>query len=77
MEAYNQIVLGHPEHVWPVIKFGWGLEKVDKLVACCIDCGKCEEACTQHLPIRERMKEIVPLCEKAEAEFLAKQKEKK
>ena len=24
----------------------------------CIECGLCEEACTQHLPITERLKEI-------------------
>lgn len=76
MDVYNQIVLGNPEHAWPMAKFYWGLEELDKLVACCIDCGKCEDACTQHLPIRERMKELVPVWQKAEAEFQAKEKEK-
>ena len=27
----------------------------------CIACGKCEKACTQHLPIIERLKEISAL----------------
>ena len=30
-------------------------------IAGCIACGKCEKACTQHLPIIERMKEIASL----------------
>ncbi len=77
MDVYNQIVLGHPEYVWGMAKYAWGLGDLDKLVACCIDCGKCEDACTQHLPIRERMKALVPLWAKAEAEFQAKEKEKK
>lgn len=30
----------------------------------CIGCGKCEEACPQHLPIREHLKDIVTKFEK-------------
>ncbi len=30
----------------------------------CIDCGKCEQACPQHLPIREYLKDVVDKFEK-------------
>ncbi|TCO69847.1 aldo/keto reductase [Marinisporobacter balticus] len=37
----------------------WGFLAVRKGSAKdCIECGKCEEACTQHLPIIDRLKEI-------------------
>ena len=37
----------------------WGLTKNQGAKANeCTECGQCEEACTQHLPIIERLKEI-------------------
>jgi len=37
----------------------WGLtENYGARAKECIECGQCEEACTQHLPIMERLKEI-------------------
>jgi predicted aldo/keto reductase-like oxidoreductase len=35
-----------------------------KFSAECIKCGKCEEECTQHLPIIDRLKQIAEWEEK-------------
>lgn len=44
----------------------WGLLVGRKAEAAdCIECGACEDACTQHLPIIERLKEIAEWEEKA------------
>ena len=32
--------------------------------AACTQCGHCEESCTQHLPIRDRLAEIAALMDK-------------
>lgn len=59
MDAYNQKILagGNPEEVMGNrLKWHWKLEPGDSLA--CTLCGACEEACTQHLPIQERLKEI-------------------
>ena len=49
MDAYNQQILTGKETA--------AKERLNK-AAECIACGKCERACTQHLPIIERLKEI-------------------
>ena len=54
METCNFALLGNPEAAFGRLKWHWGVENVDELVEKCIDCGRCEELCTQHLPIRER-----------------------
>lgn len=36
----------------------------DKFASNCVECGKCEAACPQHIPIREKLKEVVELFEK-------------
>lgn len=58
METCNYVLLGQPGGVFGRLKWHWGVEDVDTLVERCIDCGRCEELCTQHLPIRERLKVI-------------------
>ncbi len=35
------------------------LDKHDKKASNCIECGKCEEACPQNIPIREMLKKVV------------------
>lgn len=37
----------------------------DKFVAAgaCIECGECEDRCTQHLPVRDQLKQVVELFE--------------
>ncbi|MBN1258008.1 MAG: aldo/keto reductase [Planctomycetes bacterium] len=40
-------------------EYSWGvLVGRDGMAEKCIQCGKCEEACTQHLPIIERLQEM-------------------
>jgi predicted aldo/keto reductase-like oxidoreductase len=56
MDAYNHYVLVNSTEMLNRLRFNWdfGLENtgLDK----CTECGLCEEACTQKLPIRRRMK---------------------
>lgn len=60
MDAYNQQILsGKKESVKNRLRGHWGID--EKAAAQCISCRKCEQACTQHLPIVERLKEIVDL----------------
>ena len=55
MDAYNMHILGKSDkEVIDRIKGHWGVKK--KRAAGCIACGRCEELCTQHLPIIERLK---------------------
>jgi len=59
MDAYNQKLLcGGPgkEPIGDRLKWHWHLER--SLAAKCIACGACETACTQHINIIERLKEI-------------------
>ena len=41
------------------LKWHWGLEPAS--AGACIKCGQCEDKCTQHLPIIERLKYIAGL----------------
>lgn len=57
MDAYNSKILG--QDMAGRIKYHWGLP-ISKSAEC-IQCGQCEELCTQHLPIIERLTEISQL----------------
>ena len=60
MDSYNQkIFTGKDDAVKDRLDGHWGIAK--EPAADCIACGKCERACTQHLPIIERLKEIAAL----------------
>jgi predicted aldo/keto reductase-like oxidoreductase len=60
MDAYNQKVLeGNDQAILNRLQWHWNLAP-DK-AAECIECGDCEQACTQHLPIRERLQQIAAL----------------
>jgi len=57
MQAYNINILQNKEKARNTLANHWGIPS-DKADAC-IACGRCEEKCTQHLPIIDRLKEIV------------------
>lgn len=57
MDAYNQKILtGKQDAITDRLDNHWDIPA--SLAAECIACGTCEKACTQHLPIIERLKEI-------------------
>jgi len=59
MDAYNQKVLdgeGSDDPIGNRLKWHWNLER--SAAAACTGCGQCEKACTQHLNIIDRLKEI-------------------
>jgi predicted aldo/keto reductase-like oxidoreductase len=60
MDAFNQKILeGTDNAIKERLKWHWSLPAA--AAALCTECGACEEACTQHLPIRERLKSIAAL----------------
>jgi predicted aldo/keto reductase-like oxidoreductase len=57
MDAYNQKILnkgGDP--IGDRLRWHWNLDR--KIAGKCTACGNCESACTQHINIIERLKEI-------------------
>ncbi len=60
MDAYNQLILrGEQKQVINRLKYHWEvpLEEAER----CTECRCCETACTQHLPIVQRLEEIVAM----------------
>ncbi|MDR0474496.1 MAG: aldo/keto reductase [Treponema sp.] len=57
MDAYNQKILSNrASSITDRLRWHWNLEA--KQAALCNACGRCEKACTQHLNIIKRLKEI-------------------
>jgi len=58
MDAYNQKLLdkNNKDPIGDRLKWHWGLDRAG--AAKCMECGLCEESCTQHIKIIERLKEI-------------------
>jgi predicted aldo/keto reductase-like oxidoreductase len=58
MDTYNQKLLDKKteDPVGNRLKWHWSLER--STAAKCTACGLCEQVCTQHLNIIERLKEI-------------------
>jgi len=59
MDSYNQYMLsGNSADMMERLLMHWGIELEDKYLDNCTQCGLCEEACTQKLPVRQRLKDI-------------------
>lgn len=59
MDAYNQYMLsGKGEDIINRLNWHWGVGPDSDILSKCVECGRCETACTQHLPIIKRLKEI-------------------
>ncbi len=60
MDAYNQKILeGSDNAIKERLKWHWSLEA--ETAGVCTGCGACEDLCTQHLPIRDRLAAIAAL----------------
>jgi predicted aldo/keto reductase-like oxidoreductase len=67
MDSFNHLILdGRGQAILDRLKWHWDLSPAD--AAFCEACGQCEAACTQHLPIIERLKQISVLQGAASAE---------
>jgi len=55
--SYNETIFGKPSDTLGMMKGHWGITADE--AARCVECGACEDRCTQHLPIIGRLKEIV------------------
>ena len=59
LEAYNHYALsGRKRAIVNRLRMHWGIKLEDDYLDRCTDCGRCEELCTQQLPVRRRLKEI-------------------
>lgn len=68
METYNNIVLKNSQSITQRLKIYWGInEPLDELLSKCTRCRKCENSCTQHLPILERFDELKQIYNKENA----------
>jgi uncharacterized protein len=60
MDAFNsEILQGSDDAIRQRLKWHWAIPP--DAAAVCTECGECEAACTQHLPIRERLRAIAGL----------------
>ena len=65
LEAYNEAIISGDEAKGDVSRAGnklrwhWGISS--EAAKACTECGKCEELCTQKLPVVERLKKLAML----------------
>ena len=65
MDAYNMKILSQDDKaVLGRLKWHWQVEAAE--ATRCSVCGKCEDKCTQHLPISDRLEEITEIARAAE-----------
>lgn len=59
MQAYNVRILSSPQDLKNNLRYHWRIraEELDQ----CNACGLCEKRCTQHLPITDRIQDILSL----------------
>lgn len=73
MESYNLSMLeGGPVGMLNRLRWHWGIPPDSDCLSACVECGECEVACTQKLPIMERLKGIAAEAEQLRAEQAAK-----
>ena len=73
MDAYNhQMLSGKALDMVNRLRWHWGVDLEDNYLNKCTKCGICEEACTQRLPIQERLEQMRGEVQK----FLDEQKSK-
>ena len=60
MDAYNhKLLYGKEQELLDRLSWHWSISK--NLADRCVECGLCEELCTQHLPIMSRLREIASI----------------
>jgi len=65
MDSYNHHVLtGKAAETILRLEMHWGFDLGDDFLQDCTECGQCEDACTQKLPIRERLKTLQQVVKK-------------
>lgn len=73
MDSYNIYKLsGKSIDMINKLRWHWGIGPEDEYITMCNECGICERACTQKLPIRKRLMEI----REEVAKFLEQEKKK-
>ncbi|PLY03971.1 MAG: aldo/keto reductase [Desulfuromonas sp.] len=60
MDVYNQVILNHGKTTSVAGRLRYHWELTAEPAGTCIACGACEDRCTQHLPIIERLKQLAP-----------------
>jgi predicted aldo/keto reductase-like oxidoreductase len=59
LDAYNHLVLGNgPQDMINRLKWHWGITIEENALDRCTRCGQCNRACTQKLPVHERLAAI-------------------